>query len=799
MADRSITALTAATSLNSSDLFVLSQSNQAKSATWQLIISYLTTALDGHGGIQTIEKTSTSGLVDTYTVTLADLTTYSFTVTNAKSIASITKTPAVPPSLTDTYTITYNDGDTDTFTMDNGRGISSITKTSAVPPSLTDTYVITYNDGTTYQFTIDNGKSIASITDKWAVSDDNTTEPETWYETLQTMTPVNRYLWHYQVITFNDASTLDTDAAVVGVYGDTGQNWYVHIKYSSARPTQDSDMGDIPDDWIGIYSGTSSTAPTSYTSYSWFQYKGEKGDTGDASAITSQSVTYMEGNSGTVVPSGSWSPSIPPVAQGNYLWTRTILNFNDGSTVTSYSVARMGVDGSGSVSTVNNVSPDGNGNVALDADDIPTDDNTSVQARVNGVEDSIEKHDADLAVAYDPTSTYAVGDFCVYGNQLYRCITAVSVPDTFDPLKWEEVSVTGLTGELKNTLNQLVRPNLLDNWYFGNPVNQRGNLIYSNAGYTIDRWSINAGTLSIQAGDIEIGADISFYQVMENAPFGKLVTATILTTSGELITGSGVIPSSGSVTFAYDGNRYSIYYLNGSIAVETYNTAFTLVAVKLELGSGQTLAHQENGNWVLNEIPDYDEQLYRCCASTADPSDTYANKPYNAKADEASLALRRSGATNTEAQIENGTYFYLDGTLKRAIATIAQNASFTAQNCETVTAGGLNSLSEFETINVISNTGYFTIQHNNSWRYGHYVHIEFDGFLSTSYSEDNDLAGIRKCLPASVIRGIVVITTTNSVLGMSGILNNADGNIKQRLTSTAPANSSIYFCFDYVL
>ena len=64
----------------------------------------------------------------------------------------------------------------------------------------------------------------------------------------------------------------------------------------------------------------------------------------------------------------------------------------------------------------------------------------------------------------------------------------------------------------------------------------------------------------------------------------------------------------------------------------------------------------------------------------------------NTKADQESLALRRSGATNTGAQIENGTYFYLDGTLKQAIATIAQNASFTAQNCETVTAGGLNSL-----------------------------------------------------------------------------------------------------------
>ena len=36
-------------------------------------------------------------------------------------------------------------------------------------------------------------------------------------------------------------------------------------------------------------------------------------------------------------------------------------------------------------------------------------------------------------------------------------------------------------------------------------------------------------------------------------------------------------------------------------------------AVKLALGSQQTLAHQDaDGNWVLNEIPDYGEQLARC-------------------------------------------------------------------------------------------------------------------------------------------------------------------------------------------
>ena len=39
---------------------------------------------------------------------------------------------------------------------------------------------------------------------------------------------------------------------------------------------------------------------------------------------------------------------------------------------------------------------------------------------------------------------------------------------------------------------------------------------------------------------------------------------------------------------------------------------FSLKAIKLELGPTQTLAHQEGDRWVLNEIPDYGEQLRRC-------------------------------------------------------------------------------------------------------------------------------------------------------------------------------------------
>ena len=32
--------------------------------------------------------------------------------------------------------------------------------------------------------------------------------------------------------------------------------------------------------------------------------------------------------------------------------------------------------------------------------------------------------------------------------------------------------------------------NLLDNWYFADPINQRGQTEYNQAGYTIDRWKL---------------------------------------------------------------------------------------------------------------------------------------------------------------------------------------------------------------------------------------------------------------------------------------------------------------------
>ena len=126
--------------------------------------SYTTASIRGETGaagatITSITKTSTSGLVDTYTVALSDGRNTTFTVTNGSSISTISKTST--SGLVDTYTVSLTDGSTSTFTVTNGaqgetgNGIASITKTST--SGLVDTYTILYTNGTSSTFTVTNG------------------------------------------------------------------------------------------------------------------------------------------------------------------------------------------------------------------------------------------------------------------------------------------------------------------------------------------------------------------------------------------------------------------------------------------------------------------------------------------------------------------------------------------------------------------------------------------------------------------------------------------------------------------
>lgn len=73
---------------------------------------------------------------------------------------------------------------------------------------------------------------------------------------------------------------------------------------------------------------------------------GQTGKQGAAGVgVKSSVVTYQGSSSGTSAPTGTWLTSIPAVAAGSYLWTRTVTTMTDGSSSTAYSVALQGKTG----------------------------------------------------------------------------------------------------------------------------------------------------------------------------------------------------------------------------------------------------------------------------------------------------------------------------------------------------------------------------------------------------------------------------------------------------------------------
>lgn len=323
MADKAISQLNAATAVTSVDLFVLEQSGEAKKLTGQILENWLVSFADGHGGIQSITKTGSTGsnpVIDTYTILLADETTTSFQVVN-------------------------------------------------------------------------------------------------------------------------------------GVKGDTGDQTYVWIRYSHVYPTSDSDMGTSPDEWIGIYSGTSSTAPSHYTDYTWYQFKGDTGATGAAATITAATIGYQQSDSGSVVPEGSWVTTVPTPVAGKFLWTRIQIQFNTGSPITAYSVSRYGIDGTGAVSSVNSVSPDQYGNVQLVAGDIQALDSQSVQAHLDDDEQdiadlktSLSTVKTDLGIVEDTntaTHTIAKGQYVIWKDALYIASQAIPSGTTLSASNLTAVSNGG--------------------------------------------------------------------------------------------------------------------------------------------------------------------------------------------------------------------------------------------------------------------------------------------------------------------------------------------------------------------
>ncbi len=243
-------------------------------------------------------------------------------------------------------------------------------------------------------------------------------------------------------------------------------------------------------------------------------------------------------------------------------------------------------------------------------------------------------------------------------------------------------------GAIDQAAGTFVRPNLLDNWYFGNPVDQRKGYIvpagveyykvdgfvpqgpipetvrvdyiddegsarfnyggvpcyvpkgggyvrgYTGNGYTVDRWGIlNNVTATLKNASLNIAYTESgwnLYTFLDNVlmPGTTYTLSCLYKASGNPIR---LVCTWGTNKFFYNeqapiSDDWTLAEITGTIpadatidgneiVVQSLGSGtgnFSLKAIKLELGPTQTLAHKEGDRWVLNEVPEYGDQLRRC-------------------------------------------------------------------------------------------------------------------------------------------------------------------------------------------
>ena len=185
-------------------------------------------------------------------------------------------------------------------------------------------------------------------------------------------------------------------------------------------------------------------------------------------------------------------------------------------------------------------------------------------------------------------------------------------------------AVDGATGQ--GSAVRISNRNLLDNGDFRNPVNQRGQTSYTGNRYGIDRWrvSTNNSTAAVSVGDGWInftsdasGTYINFSSTVEKVQPGNYTLSFLVDdyTKAQQIFLQGKVSqmvfTSNLLTMTFSVAETSAIAVG--IQKKAASSTLKIYAAKLEPGSVQTLAHQENGVWVLNDpLPNYAEELAKC-------------------------------------------------------------------------------------------------------------------------------------------------------------------------------------------
>lgn len=187
----------------------------------------------------------------------------------------------------------------------------------------------------------ETGNGIISTSVSYQVSTSGTSVPTgEWSDTVP-MVPAGQYLWCKTEIIYTSGDP--TVSYSVSKSGNDGTGVTILGSYDSEEelkqnhPTGNRGDAYIVNGNLYVWDGTQ-----------WKNVGSIQGPPGESGVgIASTEIRYQASNSGTTTPTGTWQTSIPQLSDGQYLWTRTIINYTDGTNSTSYSVSKSGTEGTG--------------------------------------------------------------------------------------------------------------------------------------------------------------------------------------------------------------------------------------------------------------------------------------------------------------------------------------------------------------------------------------------------------------------------------------------------------------------
>lgn len=230
------------------------------------------------------------------------------------------------------------------------------------------TPVITIGDnGNWWIDSVDSGKTaqgkdgvgISGVTEHYGVSKDASTRPTSWENVIPTTyNTTNKYLWNYETIHYTVGEPVNTEPAIIGVYGKDGESGrgiasiveHYAIGSLNAPTTAWSNTFVVPtkdEPYLWNYETINYTDGKSEDTNK--AIIGMRGADGNSITVKNTSVDYAVSDNVDNIPTTGWTADPPSVNEGKYLWTRTIITYSDDTSTTSYSYARQGTDGSAGV------------------------------------------------------------------------------------------------------------------------------------------------------------------------------------------------------------------------------------------------------------------------------------------------------------------------------------------------------------------------------------------------------------------------------------------------------------------